>query len=186
MNPFEIFGLEPAFDLDEAKIQQLYYDASKKLHPDRFAAQDAATRAKSQELSATLNQAYSALKDKEARLELLLKLKGLVKEEQKSASQSEIPMDLAEEFFELQEFVMESAEDNPQLARDHIKQFRTELALKNAALTDVMFVAASKIDWKAGKSGAAAIDAILKLRKDRSYIVSMLENLDKLENRIAQ
>lgn len=181
-NPFQIFGIEPAFDLDERKIQDLYYDASKKLHPDRFAAHSDALKIKSQQLSATLNQAYAAIKDKEARLESLLRMKGLIKESEKSAEQGEIPLDLADDFFELQEFIMENGNENPSQARNRIDDFRKNVSEKSKELTNTIYQEASKANWKSDEP--AAFKTLLSLRKERTYLQSMIENLTRLENKL--
>ncbi len=175
---FAVFGIPRKFELDSSALEARYYELSKQLHPDRHVAGDAAARLKSQQLSAMLNQAYVGLRAPEARLETLLAEVGALKDTGKSVAQNQIPTELAEEFFEIQEAVME--EDTK--AAELIVRFRATLEQKKLALTDEMFAIAKHLEWDSPDSPAThpKIEKILELRRQRSYVRSMLDNLDKL------
>ncbi|MBI3555909.1 MAG: hypothetical protein HY074_06585 [Deltaproteobacteria bacterium] len=175
---FSVFGLSPKFELDQSALESRYYELSKQLHPDRHSAGDAAARMKSQQLSALLNRAYLGLRTPEARLETLLEEAGALKETGKPVPPSQIPTDLAEEYFEIQEAVME--DDAKAVAL--VARFRATLELKKQQLTDEMFEMAKHVQWEAPNSGETSgkIEKILELRRQRSYVRSMLTNLDNL------
>ena len=44
MSPFQLFGMKPAFMIDEAKLEAAYQAAMMKVHPDRFADRPPAER----------------------------------------------------------------------------------------------------------------------------------------------
>lgn len=175
-SPFSVFGLSLTFTLDEKSLEANYYDLSKRLHPDRFAAGGMAAKMKSQELAAVLNQAYLSLRQPESRLEGLLRLSGALQENDRSTNQ--IPTDLAEEYFELQEAVTENPEHAVNLARS----LRERLESQKQELSSKMYAEASKIDWPQAAQGlkTSAVEKIAEIRRQRSYVRSMLDNLERL------
>ena len=69
MNPFEVFGVTPALDLDPRELERRYVALSRRYHPDHAEA-DAAGGADATlllERSAALNDAYQTLKDRWSR-----------------------------------------------------------------------------------------------------------------------
>lgn len=176
-SPFEVFNIEKKFHQNESAISQRYYELSKLLHPDRYIAMDNVARIKIQQLSALLNQAYVALKSPESRLETLLKAVGALKDSERSVDQKKIPSDLAEEYFEIQEASMEAAPNT----KDLIAIFRTKLEAKKRLLTEEMQKLALTADWSNSAKTQHEIDTIVDLRLQRSYLRSMLDNLERLE-----
>jgi len=70
-NDFEIFGLSPAFALDER-----WKDLQRQAHPDRHASADAATQRQAMQWSVRINEAYQRLKDPVKRAAYLCELNG--------------------------------------------------------------------------------------------------------------
>ena len=83
---FAIFSLPPHLTLDTPALEKSFYALSRRLHPDRFAANPAAEQEAALAESSRLNDAYRTLKDPIARTEYLLKLEGIELEEQSSAA----------------------------------------------------------------------------------------------------
>lgn len=171
-SPFDVFGIAPSFMLDEKDLDDRYYALSKRLHPDRFAAAGTAARLKSQELAAALNQAFLALRQPENRLEALLKRAGALSE--RSATQNQIPTDLAEEYFELQEAIAEDPSRAAALARG----LRAKLESLRQKMTENLHAAAEKTNWST--PAPSDIETIVDLRHRRSYIRAMIENIVRL------
>ena len=73
-NPFEILGIEPAFEVDETLIEQRYFASQAIAHPDRFASATKLDGIAAGDSSARLNQAYEALKSPVRRAEVLIQL----------------------------------------------------------------------------------------------------------------
>jgi molecular chaperone HscB len=63
MSPFQLFGMKPAFMIDEAKLEAAYQTAMMKVHPDRFADRPAAERRVAEQWSTRINEAYQLLKN---------------------------------------------------------------------------------------------------------------------------
>jgi molecular chaperone HscB len=74
---FAFFGFAPAFDVDQAKLEEEFRALSRKLHPDRFARASAQERRYSLEQTTLLNDAYKTLRDPVKRAEHLLELRGV-------------------------------------------------------------------------------------------------------------
>lgn len=77
MDPFEALGLEPAFRLDLALLEQRHRDLSRALHPDRHAAAGAAERRMALGRAIEVNEAFRHLKDPVRRAEALLARRGV-------------------------------------------------------------------------------------------------------------
>jgi molecular chaperone HscB len=74
---FARLGLPRMFDTDPVALDRSYFDAQRRLHPDRFATRTPRERAFSQLQAVSLNEAYEALKDPVRRAEYLLGLNGI-------------------------------------------------------------------------------------------------------------
>lgn len=73
-NHFELFGLEPKYDVDGEVLRRKYLELSRQVHPDRHGTgPDEQT---SERLSAQLNEAQRVLRDPILRAEYLLELHG--------------------------------------------------------------------------------------------------------------
>lgn len=73
---FEIFGLPPAFDVDEKQLAAVQRAIHRNIHPDRLPRGDEAAQAFALRASAIINQAFAALKDPVLRAEYLLARSG--------------------------------------------------------------------------------------------------------------
>src|SRR2546421_380750 len=74
---FELFGLPPAFTLDEEKLERSYREIQSQVHPDRFAHAGDAERRASLQWTTRVNEAYRTLKDPLQRARHLLELRGV-------------------------------------------------------------------------------------------------------------
>src|SRR2546427_184911 len=109
---FTFFGLPRKLNVNVARLEQEFYELSRKLHPDLNARADKQEQEWSLQQSSLLNDAYRTLKDPVKRTQYLLGLEGVELEEQsKSATEKAraagevkkqiVPPDLLEEVFEL-------------------------------------------------------------------------------------
>lgn len=87
-DPFEALGVEPAFNLDLAVLEQRHRDLSRALHPDRHAAAGAAERRMALGRAIEVNEAFRKLKDPIRRAEALLALRGVQSGEGKEPAAS--------------------------------------------------------------------------------------------------
>ena len=76
-DPFGLFGLAPAYDVDLDALERAFFERSKTLHPDRFAGAPAAERVAALSRSRALNDAYQLIKKPVPRAEYLLERAGV-------------------------------------------------------------------------------------------------------------
>jgi len=115
---FQALGVEPRFSQDRALLERRFYEISRALHPDRFSTAGADARMASLERMSFVNQAYSTLKTPARLREYFLTLHGFRAEAPVEASKSQVPVELAEAWFEVQDALMEDpAEGQARLAR---------------------------------------------------------------------
>src|SRR5262249_11699983 len=74
---FRFFGLPKKLNVDVARLEQDFYELSRKLHPDLYADANKREQEWSLEHSSLLNDAYRTLKDPIKRTQYLLRLEGL-------------------------------------------------------------------------------------------------------------
>lgn len=109
VDAFAVFGMEPAFVLDEAALERRYRDLSRILHPDRHARSDPRARRWSLERSVQLNEAYRTLRDPVRRAEYLVQRAGV-------AVAPSVPPELLAEILELREQLQEAKSTH-----DHVR-----------------------------------------------------------------
>lgn len=75
-NDFELFSLEQRFRQDRAALDARWKDLQREAHPDKFAAQGAASQRIAMQWSVRINEAYQRLKDPLKRAAYLCELHG--------------------------------------------------------------------------------------------------------------
>jgi molecular chaperone HscB len=76
-NHFELFGLSPAFVLDNEALEKAYREIQSQVHPDRFAHAGDAERRASLQWTTRVNEAYRTLQDPVQRAKHILELHGI-------------------------------------------------------------------------------------------------------------
>jgi len=99
-DPFDLFGVDPAYDLDLGTLERRHRDLSRALHPDRYAGRPAAERRQALSRSIEVNDAWRALRDPVRRAEALLARLGAPFQENQSPPTDQ---DLLMEMLELRE-----------------------------------------------------------------------------------
>lgn len=100
---FAALGLEPRLALDGAALETRYHELGRRIHPDRFATDDAEVRAASLKAMALLTRSYRTLRDPISRGLYWLELRG----EKLAEDNKTVPPELAEMVFEIQEQLAE-------------------------------------------------------------------------------
>lgn len=127
---FSLLGVPRAFAQDTAELERLFYALSRALHPDHFSGKGAASQTASVERMSTVNQAYATLKNPRSRREYLLELEGVKVPQGTTVGNGQLPMELAEQWFELQEALMEGTPESAAALRE----FRAQLDVYRAQL----------------------------------------------------
>jgi len=125
---FDRLGLPVRFELSLPELERRYLAWSRELHPDFYQTRTPAEQAMSLKLSASLNDAYSTLKDPVRRAEYLL----FLFEGPTAAEHRSMPQGFLEEILELRMEIDEAKEegllDSPavRVLRQRIKREREE------------------------------------------------------------
>ncbi|HEU4410639.1 MAG TPA: Fe-S protein assembly co-chaperone HscB [Polyangiaceae bacterium] len=77
MDPFDVFGIAPGFDLDPGALERRQRELARVVHPDRFAGAGAAERRRALSRAVDVNEAHRALRDPIRRAEALLRRLGV-------------------------------------------------------------------------------------------------------------
>ena len=76
-NYFELFGLDPVFNIDLTSLENSFRKIQSESHPDRFVTASSADKLKSMQLATLANEAYQTLKSSASRATYLLTLQGI-------------------------------------------------------------------------------------------------------------
>lgn len=119
---FELFQLEPCFDLDVEVLGQRFRTLQREFHPDRYAGKPASEQRVAAQLSADINAAFDALRDPVRRAGYLLERQGL-----DLAELERTPV--AGDFLIQQMQLRERLEDADPARRDAFGELQREIAL---------------------------------------------------------
>lgn len=175
MNYFEFFNIPVSFSVDEPSLRRLFYQNSKKYHPDYHTLADAQQQADMLELATLNTRAYQTLSDPDKRMRYVLELNGLLEDEGK---QPPLPQAFLMDMMDLNEALMELEMDF-----DSERYSQTE-----QAITQVEQDLDSSIRPVLEKGAPAASDpADLKLVLEyflkKRYLLRIRENLSKFAAR---
>jgi molecular chaperone HscB len=101
VNYFELYGIPASFHPDAARVKAMFYELSRKYHPDRHTQADTATIADALNMAAQNNAAYKTLTNVDATMAYILKLNDLLMDEEKY----NLPPDFLMEMMELNEAI---------------------------------------------------------------------------------
>lgn len=174
---FTLLGVPRKFHQDANLIQKRFYELSRLLHPDRFsAAGNSRYQAYSLDRMSEINQAYQTLRKPELLLEYILD-EHTGDNHAPPPPKAQIPMELAEEWFEIQDLVMDDAE----AAIRRLEALKDTLRDRAAGFATRLQTEKDRFDRGDEKP---AIEAMKKLRQDAAYIASMRRDIDRLESKM--
>ena len=122
-NPFDVFGLEPSFNIDLKALDKIYFDLQKKHHPDQRNVDNVLSFESD---ASMINASYQKLKHPLKRAEALLNLLSLPLEDAESSD----PSGVLASVFEFQEALAlcEDEEEALAIKEDIDEAFITEQA----------------------------------------------------------
>lgn len=168
MKYFEALGIAPALALDLDDLKKRFYERSRQWHPDRFSRKSAAEQEQALEMTATLNDAFRALRDPIERAEYVLAENGL--EPSKDA-----PPELLEEVFELN-MALEELREGDESARASLAEARERF---NGMLTESDAELNALFAAHDASPGADALGKIRKNLNRRRYIANLVRDVEK-------
>jgi molecular chaperone HscB len=173
---FSILSAPIQFEQDVAKLERKFYELSRELHPDRFGTASAQARQNSLERMSLVNQAYRSLKDPSSRRQYLLE-RVTEASPAEPAKKNQIPLELAEGWFELQDFLSENSPSSPESTR-RILEFETELAKLAESKESLIRSLESRYDSTREKT---VLGEIRKEIQSLSYLTSLKRDVDRIK-----
>lgn len=169
-NHYQLFDLEPAFQLDMPRLDQSFRELQAQVHPDKFSHAPDAERRLSMQWSTHVNEAYQTLKQPISRARYLLHLQGVDTQEETNTA---MPADFLMEQMEWREAIGEAKD-----AADAAELDRLGVKLRQA-MHHLQDDIGQRLDQRHDYPGAA--EAVRKLRfleKLREEINDALEALE--------
>ena len=131
-NHFELFGLPARYAIDAAALDAAYRSLQRRVHPDRHAASDDASRRLALQAAARVNEAYRTLGDPVERARYLLSLRGV---EAFDETDTALDPDFLERQLERRERAASAADARDEVALEALlDEVRSEAAAMQSAL----------------------------------------------------
>jgi molecular chaperone HscB len=176
---FSMFGLRRTPVIDETVLTKLYYDLSRRLHPDLYQTGTAEEKEASLKNTALLNRAYRTLRDLIQRGHYWLELQG----ERLGKENNRVPPELADLVFDVQEQLAQMREARAEGKND---QGRSALARIRAELNDQMTrlraaLADNLTQWDREGEGRSTelLHALKTLLSEIAYLRTLLRDVEK-------
>lgn len=167
VDAFTRLGLAIAFELDQQKLEENYAELQQKTHPDKFVAADQVTQALAFKHNLLINEAYNLLGNDLTRAEYILKLHGIIVNQDGPEAVKPNLM-LLEEILEIRSAIDESS-DPAQL-----KNFATENQATQQATLKII------TENFQAKDFTKMAEQVIKLK----YLVKIAEDLKLKQARI--
>ncbi|MBL7723536.1 MAG: Fe-S protein assembly co-chaperone HscB [Chitinophagaceae bacterium] len=123
MTYFELFEIPVQLKVNTSVLAQQFFALSRKYHPDYFATEDPAAQAEALEKSALLNKAWKTFQNPDETINYVLRLKGLLQEEEKY----ELPAGFLMEVLDINESLMDVDETTIPQLESRISELQTEI-----------------------------------------------------------
>jgi molecular chaperone HscB len=175
VNYFEFYQLPVSFHPDPATVKAKFYEMSRQYHPDRFVNATDEKRAEVLRMAALNNDAYKTLNNTEALTAYILRLNGLLEEEEKYA----LPQSFLMEMMDLNETVSDYETDagNKALEEQALKALAGQLREWEEGMAPIL----QRFD------NGEQTREILMLIKDsyfrKKYLLRIKERIDKFAAR---
>ena len=164
---FQIFGLEVRFQLNQDELRERFYQLAQLLHPDRFPRFDA----QALEKMSFINRAYEVLKNSEKRRNYILQQENL------SIEKSHLPLELAEEWFTLQEKIHTSQVN----AFSQICQFENQLESQETQLEAQIDQLEQKFDEMHQRDDLVLLAQMVQKKKS---LTSLMQDLKQVKHHV--
>jgi molecular chaperone HscB len=124
MTYFELFEIPVQLKVDSNRLSKIFFELSKKYHPDYFANENEEVQDNALEKSALLNKAWKTFQSPDATIKYVLQEKGLLEEEEKY----ELPPDFLMEVLEINEQIMDADEQGASInLKSKIENLQSEI-----------------------------------------------------------
>lgn len=168
INYFEYYNLTESFNVDQRLLRKLYYENSRKFHPDLYTLESTISQEKVLEQSTVNNEAYKTLKDEDLRLRHLLTIKGVMSDQDKE----QISQAFLMEMMDVNEAIMDAQMGD--ISEDRINAVKKDI-------NELMEELNSNI-IKAGEStlDESNLTHLKDLYYRKKYLKRLIENVNKI------
>jgi molecular chaperone HscB len=176
---FAALGLPRHLQIDLAALEHGYHDRGRRVHPDRFAASSAELREASLQATALLTRAYRTLRDPVSRALYWLELNG----HKLAENNNQVPSDLAELVFEVQEQISEleaaSQQDQASAAQSAIELTSQRARLQG--LLDELYaeLVETFAAFDTGEGREELFTELKKILSNLAYLKTLLRDVDR-------
>jgi molecular chaperone HscB len=171
VNYFEFYGIPISFHPDQAAVKNKYYELSRKYHPDRYARAAGPELAEALHMASVNNNAYKTLKDPDATMACILKLNGLLEDEEKYS----LPPAFLMEMMDINEAVSD-AEGDP--ANEDARNMATNTLNEQMELWDDA-TGLLTARWDNGERDKELLLQIKDMYFRRKYLLRIKERIDR-------
>ena len=161
MNYFDLFGIPITLKVDKSILAKKYFELQREFHPDFYTQSDESEQQAALEKSAQINKGLKVLQQQDATIQYVLKLRGLVSEDEKYS----LPPD----------FLMEMMELNEKLEEEESQSFKKEVSLFENSLLEQVEVIIENYD-----NDSISIEKLEKLKEyyfKKKYLQRILDKI---------
>ena len=170
MTYFEFYGIPVSFQVDEPALRRIFYQNSKKYHPDFHTLADEKQQAEMLELSSLNNEAYQTLSDPDRRMRYILGINGLLSDD--GEDKQTMPRDFLTEMMDINESLMELEFDfDPERYAAALSAAETLENDLNDGIRPVLE------NYPNNPDPAADLRAVLEYYLKKRYLLRIRENL---------
>jgi molecular chaperone HscB len=167
---FDLFGLQPAFAVDQERLERAYREIQSRVHPDRFVQAGDAERRASLQWTTRVNEAYRTLRNPVSRASHLLALNGV---DVAFETNTAMPAQFLMEQMELRETLAEATQSKDTTALEALQK------RIDADRRDIEQQLGARIDGARDYAGAADLVRELKfLEKLEAEIDAAYETIE--------
>jgi molecular chaperone HscB len=175
MNYFELYDMPVSFTPDAAEVKKKFYELSRKYHPDRFTLADDATKIEVLRMSALNNDAYKVLNNADATMAYILKLNGMLEEEEKYSLPPAFLMEMMDLNEAISEYELEP--ENEGMKQQAIQSLDDQLQDWEAAASPLT------ARYDASSPDTAILQQIKDLYFRKKYLLRIKERIDRFATR---
>lgn len=170
-NYFELYNIPISFHPDQAAVKSQFYALSRQYHPDKYAAGDAADMIEPLRMAALNNEAYKTLKSPDVTMAYILKISGVLQDEEKYS----LPPAFLMEMMDLNEAISdyEDMPDNENARLTAINNLAEHLQTWEAAADTLTR------RYDAGEQTEALLLQIKDMYFRKKYLLRIQERLEK-------
>ncbi len=127
MNYFELFDIPVRLSVDKDSIKKRFYELSRKYHPDFYSQSSEEEQGEVLQMSALLNKAFKVFGNQNETIKYVLKLKGLLEEEEKYQLKSSFLMEVMDVNEQLMDAKIDGNEKQMETLKQQIANLQSEI-----------------------------------------------------------